>query len=40
MNHNYQNETKKQVVTGVFIIIVSLDKVRENSGLTNFKYTS
>ena len=39
MNRNYQNKTNKQVVTGVFIIIVSLDKVRENSGLTNFKYT-
>ena len=39
MNHNYQNKTNKQEVIEVFIIIVSLDKVWENSGLINFKYT-
>ena len=39
MKHNYQNKTNTQLVIEVFIIIVSLHKVCENSGLINFKYT-
>ena len=39
MNRNYQNKTKeskKQVAIELFIIIVNLDEVWENSGLIDF----